>query len=265
MKKKVALITGASAGIGAELSKKYAQDGFIVCLLARSKAPLEALSVQINSKNQRAYVYVCDVTKKSDIEITIKKIIETFGQINLVICNAGGTRTIKETYSSDNIIENFALNVFSLTHMIELTLPHLKAQANQNQRSQLVYISSNAAYLPLSYLGVYSATKKASEYLLEALRRELSDTKVHITIVSPGYIKTALTSYNTFPMPGLMSLEKGSRLIYTAIKHQKKYVAFPTYIVLLLKILAVFPTHWSLKLLGKRQLKKSTTPVHKWD
>ena len=113
MKKKVAIITGASAGIGAELCKKFAHQGFIVCLLSRNKKKLDSLATQINNKTPNtAYAYACDVTKKIEVQQSIDAIINTFGYINLIICNAGGSRNIREPYSSDDIIENFKLNVF---------------------------------------------------------------------------------------------------------------------------------------------------------
>ena len=260
-KNKSVLITGASSGIGRKLAKRMAKDGYQVTLVARRLERLQALSTEIEQQGGKTLVLACDVTDKESMHSSIRQCIEHFGKLDILILNAGGTIPLGKHYNSENIIKNFNLNVFSGLYAIEAALPIFKDQGS----GHIVALSSMASYLPVSQWGVYSAAKQSLSYLCDALRREVAEYNIKITVISPGYIKSPLTARNVHKMPFLMPLEKGVETIYSAIKKQKRNVSFPIVMMIVLKIAQWLPGNFLDAILAKQHTEKSDAPLVNWD
>ena len=258
---KAYIITGASSGIGFALAKKMAADGITVGLLARRKERLETLAQSIISQGGRAIVLCCDVCNLSDVKQAVEQFVNQTNRLDGIVLNAGGSLDLGPFFSSEAIKANFDLNVNGTLHGIDVALPIMQAQGF----GHIVGISSMASYIPVSELGVYSACKKSINYIFEGLRRQLKGSNINLSLISPGYIKTPLTARNNYSMPGLMSLDKGSHIIYKAILAKKARVAFPFWMASVLNILQCLPSAWVNKLIGNKDRKKSTTPLRDWD
>ena len=258
---KAYIITGASSGIGFALAKKMAADGTTVGLLARRKDRLDKLSQIIQSQGGRALVLCCDVCNLSDVKQAVSQFVKHTNRLDGIVLNAGGNLDLGTSFNSEAIKANFNLNVNGTLHGIETVLPVMQAQGF----GHIVGISSMASYLPVSELGVYSACKKSVSYIFEGLRRQLKGSNIKLSLISPGYIKTPLTARNTYSMPGLMSLDKGSHLIYKAILTKKERLTFPFWMSSILNMLQCFPSSWINKMIGNKDRKKSAIPLKDWD
>ena len=224
-KTKVAVITGASSGIGKEFAAQLYRKGWTVWLLARRKELLEKACFELtNSCEGGAFYAVCDVSNKNQIKESIANIIKTHDHIDLLIANAGiGEKVTVENFKTSTIERLYQVNVFGVLNMIESCLPHMLSRKS----GQIVAISSLAAYKAFPGMHPYCATKSALNSHLEGLQLELNAHNIFVTTLCPGFIRTAMTQHNKFPMPFLMSKEKAVEKMLNAIFRKKKVYNFP--------------------------------------
>ncbi|GAA4855230.1 SDR family oxidoreductase [Paenibacillus vulneris] len=181
---KVAVITGASSGIGAIMAQKLAEKGATPVLLARSVDKLEQVA---DSLRVPSGIYQVDVTSTEQVNETIQKVISHYGRIDILINNAG--YGVFEKFV-DAPIEEFEgmmdVNYMGTVRCTKAVLPHmLKAGSGH-----IVNIASMAGKIGSAKSSGYSATKHAVLGFTNCLRQELVDTGVHITAMNPGPIDT---------------------------------------------------------------------------
>ena len=183
------VITGASAGIGAELARQLAAGGAKLVLAARRLDKLEALNTELGGGH---LCVSCDVSVTADCEGLIARAYETLGRIDLLICNAGyGAYEPVAHTSPQRVREMFATNVFGTTDCIHAAVPRMRAQDKRDGfRGQIMLMSSAAARRGVPWLGVYSATKAAQLSIAEALRVELADDAIAVTSIHPIMTRT---------------------------------------------------------------------------
>jgi NADP-dependent 3-hydroxy acid dehydrogenase YdfG len=184
---RVAIITGASAGIGAATARAFAAEGIIVVLAARRRDRLDQLTAEIAREGGTALPVVTDVTSDEDVAALIETTIERFGRLDIVLCNAGaGYHGSLEQTTADAMARLMDLNYMGTFLVARAALPALKRQPN----AHLLIMSSIVGQRGLAYGGAYAATKFAQVGLAESLRAELLDTNVHVSVICPVSTET---------------------------------------------------------------------------
>lgn len=185
-KNKTVLITGASKGVGAETAKQFAKLGANVALVARNKAPLEALAAEINQYGYAA-VFPCDIGEISSLETLVTKVVDTFGAIDVLVNNAG----LHHRGDFEKLTPAQVSNMVNVNLNAPLTLTHLCLnQLKQSNSGAVIMVGSLAGRAPLQGAAVYSATKAALRAFSYALHDELKLQQVKVAVVSPGPINT---------------------------------------------------------------------------
>ena len=194
LKDKVAVITGASSGIGEATAEALAAEGAAVAVAARREDRLEDLVERIEGNGSRALAVSCDVTDEDQAHDLIRKAKEEFGRVDIVVNNAGVMQLSKvEKSLSDEWRRMFDINVLGLLYVTDAAIQVMKEQGS----GHLVNISSLASRGTRPALGVYSGTKTAVNAISEALRQELQGDNIRVTIIEPGAVETELPDHIT--------------------------------------------------------------------
>lgn len=229
----VALITGASSGIGWELARQLADAGCKVGLVARREAPLSELQTLIAAKGGKAAIAVADVGQREQVEAAFKTVREQLGPIDLVIANAGvGKPTLLNPVNIADVEDMIRINVMGVIYTLSAALPEMLAR----KTGHLVAISSLAGYRALPGESAYCASKAAVNAYMDGLRIHLRGSGVRVTTVCPGFVKTPMTAMNTFHMPGLLEADAAAGRIIRAIRAGTKVYNFPWRLHLMVKL-----------------------------
>jgi short-subunit dehydrogenase len=228
----VAIITGASSGIGWELARELARQQWAVGVLARRQDKLEALVNEITATGGRAAFAVADVAERAQTVAAIQSLRHQLGPVDLMIANSGiGIPTDLEPLNIDEVVKTFQVNTLGVVHAIEAVLPEMLARG----QGHLAAVSSLAAYLAIPGESAYCASKAAVNVYMDALRVQLRGRGVHVTTICPGFIETPMTSVNHFKMPWLMKADRAAQLIVRALSRKKKVYNFPWQTTMLIK------------------------------
>jgi short-subunit dehydrogenase len=228
----VAVITGASSGIGWELAKLLASQQCAVGVLARRQDRLEALVAEIQAAGGKAACVAADVTDRAQTVAAIHALRDQLGPVDLLIANSGvGVPTTLEPLNIDEVEQMFKVNTLGVIYAIEAVLPEMV----QRGRGHLAAISSLASYLGMPGESGYCSSKAAVNVYMEGLRIQLRQRGVAVTLICPGFIETPMTTVNTFWMPFLMKADRAARLIVRALARKKKVYNFPWQTALLMR------------------------------
>ncbi|WP_445633455.1 Oxidoreductase [Nostoc sp. DSM 114161] len=194
---KVAIVTGASSGIGEATAIALAAEGAKVVLAARRGELLQALAERIKASGGHALPVVTDITDETQVNNLASKANAEFGRIDIVVNNAGiallGTI---ETGNPADWRRSFDINVLGVLYVTHAALPILK----QQQSGHIVNISSVAGRTARAGVGVYNATKWGVNALSEALRQEVYKDNIRVTIIEPGLVDTGIDDHITDPV-----------------------------------------------------------------
>ena len=181
---KVFLITGASTGIGAATARRAAEAGNRLVLAARSRDRLQSLAEELGGAG-RALAVGCDVMDWGEQERLAAAALEAFGRIDVVFANAGfGARRGFLEETPEHWRDMVLTNVLGVAYTIRATLPAVK-----DARGHYLLTSSVAGRRALQG-SLYSATKHAVTAMGEALRQDVNDTGVRVTLIEPGMVDT---------------------------------------------------------------------------
>lgn len=200
-KGKVALVTGASGGIGKVYARELAAKGCHVILVARSKDKLETLAEELSSTyGIRTFSMPADLTITGTTQLLAKQIGELDLHVNILINNAGfGTHGRFEEISSEREQEMINLNVASLVNMTHQFLPYMQQQKN----GIIVNVASLGAFQSIPYMATYAATKAFVLSFTESLFAENRHLGVRVLALCPGTTKTEFFDViGTTEMPG---------------------------------------------------------------
>ena len=182
--KKVWLITGCSTGFGRALATYVLSQGYCAAVAARNTVDVQDI---IEGYNDSSIAIKLDVTKPEEIKDAVKKTMEKFGRIDVLVNNAGIGYFAAIEESEDVAVRNmFEVNVFGLAKMIQEVLPILRAQKS----GHIVNIASIGGLVGFPAVGFYNATKFAVDGLSEALSKEVADLGIKVTIVAPSGFRT---------------------------------------------------------------------------
>jgi NADP-dependent 3-hydroxy acid dehydrogenase YdfG len=213
LEKTVALVTGASSGIGEATAATLAARGAAVVLVARRTDRLEELASSITDQGGTALAVTADVTDQTQAEQAVASAVEQLGRLDTVINNAGvmllGPAVGAPLEEWDRMVD---LNLKGLLYVAHAALPHLLSAAEDGPRrvADLVNVSSVAGRVARNGSGVYNATKHAVGAFSEALRQEVTGRHVRVSLVEPGAVSTELASHNRLEIQEGMQQRFGS-------------------------------------------------------
>lgn len=236
-----ALITGASAGIGAALAQALAAPGVTLHLSGRDAERLDAVGRACLGRGAAVSIRVIDVRDAAAMAAWIAGA----GALDLVIANAGiaaGNRTD----SPETEERTRAVLATNLDGALNTVLPALAVMAAQpadaaGVRGRIAVIASVAAFIKAPGAAAYCASKAAIDTWMVSSARDARARGVVLTSVCPGYVRTAMTASNRFPMPGLMDADRAAGIILDGILAGRRRVVFPWWMGLLARTIGLLP------------------------
>ncbi len=182
LKGRVAVVTGASSGIGLAVAQLLAREGVAVVMGARRSDRLEAAAADIRAAGGLAEALATDVTSEADVTRLVERAQRVFGRLDIMICNAGFGYygTVEET-PPDTMRRMMDVNFMGTFHGARAALPAFRAAG----RGHLVIVSSIVGQRGIAQMSGYSATKAAQVGFAEALRAEFADSGIHVSVVYP--------------------------------------------------------------------------------
>ncbi len=225
---RVALVAGASSGIGAALARELAKRGAAVALIARRESRLKELTKEILSTGGRASAHVGDVSERAQVERCVREVLGANGdRIDLLVNAAGFARHgLLKDHPPDDAERMVRTNLMGTFHLLQAVLPVMRAR----RAGWIVNVSSFAALVPQPDEALYAATKAAVTSLSEAAHYELAPLGIHLMIVHPVLVATEMftpdvmarmprgserrfISAEDFAARALAALERGERSV----------------------------------------------------
>src|SRR3954453_17091429 len=196
----VAIVTGASSGIGEATARRLAEHGATVAVVARRKDRLDDLVTSIEAAGGTALAIAVDITDRAQAQAAVQTVVATLGRLDILVNNAGlmllGGIAGADIDEWDRMI---AVNQQGLLYITHSALPHLLAAAKDDVRgvADIVNISSIAGRQASANFGVYNMTKFGVNGFTEALRQEVTKQQVRVGVLEPGAVMTELVSHNS--------------------------------------------------------------------
>jgi short-subunit dehydrogenase len=235
----VAIVTGASSGIGRALALRLGADGHRVGLIARRGQLLEALAGGIRAAGGTAAAAVADVGDRAALRIAVAEIEGRLGPTDVMVANAGfGAPTRLDPLNIEDVEQTFRVNLMGVIYSIEAVLPGMLVR----RRGQLVAVSSLAADKGLPGESAYCASKAAINVYMEGLRIALRGKGVVVTTVCPGFVQTPMTPMDAAAAPFIMCAEEAAGRIARLIARRRSGVhRFPRRMAILMSLIARLP------------------------
>ncbi|MBI2956646.1 MAG: SDR family oxidoreductase [Acidobacteria bacterium] len=242
----VAIITGASEGIGKALAELFAREGVRVVLAARSEEKLQALANALGP--DRVLVVPTDVADSAQLKQLVARTVERFGGLDILVNNAGvGLYARVEEMDWEHFRRMWEVNFFAAVRLTMEALPYL-----QQRRGVVVNISSVAGKMPLPFMAGYCATKFALTAFSHGLRMELAPAGVRVLVVCPGRVRTefhkvAYRDGRSLPRiferrdSSGIPAERVAQATLRAIQRGRREIVVPWHLRLLVAFQAVFP------------------------
>lgn len=184
---RVAIVTGASAGIGEATVRRLFAAGWRLVLTARREERIVALARELDPAGERTLPLVGDVTVAADRERWIAATMARWNRIDILVNNAGyGRRGPIEITPVDDIRANFETNFFSLIALSQLVIPIMRAQG----AGRIINVGSVAGRIARPFSSIYDSTKHALNAISDGMRGELAPFGIKVVVIQPGFIKT---------------------------------------------------------------------------
>lgn len=211
---RIALITGASRGIGAALAKAFAAEGAHVVLSARNTAALERLDDDIRAAGGQATLIPLDLLDFAKLDMLGPALAEKFGRLDIFVANAGmlGTLTPLPHAEAAEWDRVFGVNVTANFRLIRTLDPLLRA----SDAGRAIFVTSGAAHGSRAYWGAYAASKAALESMARSYAAETAQTPLRVNIVDPGRVRTQMRAA-AYPGEDPMTLPAPDDIVETFI------------------------------------------------
>ena len=185
---KVALVTGASKGIGKACALRLARDGYTVVVnYSSSDEAAQQTLDQIKAEGGDGMVYKANVADLSQVKVMVREVLKAYGRIDVLVNNAGyGYFGAIENVTLEEARKQLEVNVFGLARMCQLVLPSMREQGS----GRIINTSSIAGKTVLYFGGWYHVSKYSVEALSDALRMEVKPFGIDVSVIEPGGIKT---------------------------------------------------------------------------
>jgi NADP-dependent 3-hydroxy acid dehydrogenase YdfG len=192
IKGKVVVITGASSGLGEATARLLSAEGATVVLAARREDRIKGLADELEAQGGKALAVATDVTDRQQVKALVDKAVETYGQIDVLINNAGVMPLSPiERLKVDEWDQMIDVNLKGVLYGVAAAIPYMKEQKS----GHIINVSSVAGHKLFGGSAVYSATKFAVRALSEGLRQEMVSYNIRTTIISPDAVKTELLEH----------------------------------------------------------------------
>ncbi|HKD82496.1 MAG TPA: SDR family NAD(P)-dependent oxidoreductase [Candidatus Angelobacter sp.] len=187
LKDKVAVVTGASMGIGEAIAKLFLQEGAQVVLCARDLARTKAAEQRIGGGGGRTLSVACDVSRRDQVDAMVQTAVSRFGRIDILVNNAGfGLNDAVADMDMAELRRMFDTNLFGAIECMQAVIPLMRRQGG----GDIANISSVSGHISTPYMSGYAATKHAMNAIGKAARMELRRHNINVLTVCPGYIAT---------------------------------------------------------------------------
>lgn len=231
-KDKIALITGASSGIGAATARELAQRGMRVILVARRKERLQELTDEIQSAGGQAQAIAADLSLPEDRQRVYEQTLQTSGAPHVLVNNAGlGWYGYYADMPWETAQEMLQVNVAAVMHLTRLFLPDMR----KRERGHIVNVGSISGNLPNQGIAIYAASKAFLNAFTSSLYRELVGTRLRVSVVRAGpvaseFYQTAKTRPGGRPVPAerfAVSSESVAHSIWGLLQRPRKVIYVP--------------------------------------
>lgn len=220
--RRVALITGASSGIGAATARELAQRGYALALAARRSSELSRLAGELTAQGGTALPIPTDICDPAQITRLARLTLEHFGQVDVLVNNAGINQHHRAWRPSDEQIATVLQTNFSAP--VQLTREIMPGML-ERRRGHIINIGSAAGHIGAPGMSLYSASKYALRGWNDALRREVMHQGIAVSLVSPGLIRTPMAAGTRgIPMPGP---ELVARVVAQLLERPRREVVVP--------------------------------------
>jgi short-subunit dehydrogenase len=243
----VALITGASSGIGEAAARRFAVAGYTVALAARRLERLQVIAGEITNTGGQALPVQADVSRLDDVQRLVASTIEAYGRIDVLVNNAGfGRLEWLETLDPVKDVQaQIEVNLLGLIWAAQAVLPHMIAR----HRGHIINVGSMAGYVATPTYTIYDASKFGVRGFTDALRREVRIHGIRVSGVYPGPVATEFSQHtHTNRKTGLhtpawleLTSEQVAEAIYRLTLHPRRQVVQPWYMHFAIAINALFP------------------------
>lgn len=244
--KKSIWIVGGSSGIGLELGKLCINNNYNIIISARNASKNKKLIKLKEKSGDSLNILDLDVTSKTNIKEKVSEAWSFFDGIDIWFYNAGAYEVMDiNSWDTSKYEEMNEVNYLGVIRLMNELLPYFKEQKN----GHWLWNSSLSSYFGLPQGGGYSAPKAALVNLAQSIQPELSLLDIKLQIINHGFVKTRLTSKNSFEMPQLMSPDFTAKKILEGIQKSSSFeIRFPFLLSLFLRILSFLPYKLSLSL-----------------
>lgn len=226
------VLTGASSGIGRAIAHELARQGYRLVLAARRADELNRLARELDPSGSRVLAVPTDVTDDASRRALVEAARKHFGRVDVLVNNAGVTVERGWWWDDSDPLRVLRVNLESPIELTRLVLPEMRARGS----GHIVNIGSVAGRVPFN--GLYSASKFGLRGFSQALRRELLGTGIHVTLVSPGFVRSEMTRAARLPMPGP---EVVAQAVGNVLERPRREVIVPRAYHLLVWLDAAFP------------------------
>ena len=234
LRDKVVLITGASSGFGKDAAHLFAQEGAKVILTARRLDRLQMLADEIHKAGGEAFAVPADITKRSEIDLMVRTVLEIYDRIDILFNNAGfgSLNWLEELEPIRDIDTQIQVNLVGLIHVTRAVLPNMLERG----AGHIINMSSVAGWLAAPSYTIYAATKFGIRGFTIALRREVAPFGIKVSAIYPGPARTGFSKstdeerrkrrpkwFNLFFIPA----ENVSLRVLELAKRPRRTVIFP--------------------------------------
>jgi len=234
LKDKLAVVTGASSGIGAATAKRLAREGMQVVLVARRLDRLESLAGEIRSAGGVAYPLMADLSQETERERVFQEVKDCFGPVHVLVNNAGfcwyGYGSEMPWQTAHEMLQ------VNLETVVQLSLDFLK-DMRRKDAGHIVNVGSISGSIPSQGIALYGATKSFLDNFTTALHRELTGTRVHVSVVRAGPVRTEFGE-------AALSKENGGHVPTEHVGVTADYVAWRIWKLLLRPRRVIYVPDW---------------------